>query len=126
MARKVRVGRRKGKWTMGAVGKPLRLLLAEASRADEEGLLKELGAGGYAVSFERVLTSPDMRAALDREAWDLVVFGGSSSKFTPSAALALVRRHCANLPFIALCEPRGEKEAVKLLKAGANDFLVKG
>jgi signal transduction histidine kinase len=67
-----------------------------------------------------------MRAALDREPWDLVLSDYSMPNFSGSAALKLLRDRGTDIPFIIVSGTIGEDTAVEALKAGASDFLVKG
>jgi len=51
----------------------LRVLIADDSENDALLLLRELKQGGYAPTYERVDSAEAMTAALDRQAWDLVL-----------------------------------------------------
>jgi signal transduction histidine kinase len=106
--------------------KRLRLLLIEDSDADADLLIYELEGGGYDLTLERVETAEDLRAALDKNSWDLVLSDYSLPGFSAPEALALVRETHAELPFIIISGTIGEDTAVTALKAGAADFLVKG
>jgi CheY-like chemotaxis protein len=61
---------------------PLRVLVVEDSEDDAALLLRELRRGGYDVTHERVDTASGMSAALDRQAWDLVVSDHSMPHFS--------------------------------------------
>src|SRR5207244_445810 len=47
-------------------------------------------------------------------------------QFSAAAALALVRSHAADLPFMVISGTIGEEAAVEMMRAGANDYLMKG
>jgi two-component system cell cycle sensor histidine kinase/response regulator CckA len=108
------------------MGKPLKVLIVEDSRLDAELLLDELARGGYDVSYERVETAEDMRGALGRLAWDIVLSDYSMPTFSAPEALNLLQTMERDLPFIIISGTIGEETAVAALKAGAHDFLVKG
>src|SRR5437764_9612552 len=67
-----------------------------------------------------------MQAALDRHTWDLVIGDYSMPEFSGPAALALLRAHDPDTPFIFVSGSMGEDVAVEAMKAGAQDFLTKG
>jgi len=106
--------------------KPLRVLVVEDYDADAELVLLELGRGGFAVVSERVQTAEAMRRALARQAWDIVLSDYSMPSFDAPAALAVLQASGIDLPFIVVSGTVGEENAVDALRAGANDFLVKG
>jgi two-component system cell cycle sensor histidine kinase/response regulator CckA len=105
---------------------PVRVLIVEDSEVDAELLLRELDLAGYAVTYERVQTAATMEAALRRGCWDLVISDYSMPTFSAPAALAVLQASGLDLPFIIVSGTIGEEVAVTALKAGANDFMVKG
>jgi signal transduction histidine kinase/DNA-binding response OmpR family regulator len=104
----------------------LRLLIVEDSEDDAKLLLRELRKGGWEVEHERVDTAPAMRAALDAHSWDLVIADYSMPKFSGPAALLLARERMMDVPFILVSGTFGEESAVEAMKAGADDYLLKG
>lgn len=104
---------------------PLRCLLVEDSENDAELMLDRLRAGGFDVSAERVDDADAMRAALDRQSWDIVIADYRMPGFTGMTALALARERDGELPFIMLSGQMGEEQAVEAMRAGANDYLSK-
>ena len=108
------------------VRKTLRVLLVEDSEPDAELVLAALSDGGYHVVAHRVQTADEMRAALARDEWQLVLSDYSLPGFSAPAALAILHEQRPDLPFIIVSGTVGEDTAVTALKAGASDFLVKG
>jgi PAS domain S-box-containing protein len=107
-------------------GRRLRLLLVEDSPDDALFVLRELRRGGYAVSHERVETASDMLAALEGGEWDLVISDHAMPRFSAPAALELLRYGgWPDLPFIIVSGHIGEDAAVKVMKAGAQDYVPK-
>lgn len=105
---------------------PLRVLIVEDSKEDAELLVEELRRGGYDPTHERVQTSASMRAALDRQPWDIVLSDYAIPNYSGLAALTMVREHHMDLPFIMVSGRIGEDLAVSAMKAGAQDYLMKG
>ena len=106
--------------------KGLRALLVEDSLPDAELLLASLADAGYDVSTERVQTAQEMRAALARGGWQIILSDYSLPTFSAPEALAIAQESNPDLPFIIVSGTVGEDTAVSALKAGASDFLVKG
>ena len=105
---------------------PLRVLIAEDSENDARLLVRELERAGFDTAYERVDSRTAMQAALDRHTWDLVIGDYSMPEFSGPAALALLRAHDPDTPFIFVSGSMGEDVAVEAMKAGAQDFLTKG
>ncbi len=108
------------------MGKPLRVLFVEDSEDDAELLLRELQRIGYEVEFERVETDVAMRAMLIERPWDLILSDYTLPKFNAPQALEILKASRLEIPFIIISGTIGEETAVAALKAGADDFLVKG
>ena len=104
----------------------LRILLIEDSQDDARLVLREIQRSGYEVEFERVETAETMRAALARQAWDLIICDFSLPRFSAPNALELLKKSSYDLPFIIVSGTIGEESAVNALKAGAHDFIIKG
>jgi two-component system, cell cycle sensor histidine kinase and response regulator CckA len=104
----------------------IRLLLVEDSDDDAELVLQHLKKEGFAVNFERVQNEEDMRTALKRAEWDIVVSDYWMPRFSGLAALAVVKNLGLDLPFIIVSGTIGEEVAVGAMKAGAHDYIMKG
>ncbi|HEX5807068.1 MAG TPA: HD domain-containing phosphohydrolase [Anaerolineales bacterium] len=108
------------------MGTNLRILLIEDSEDDARLLLRQIEGNGYELSFERIETADAMRAALQRQPWDLVLCDFSLPRFSAPKALEVLKTSGFDLPFIIVSGTIGEESAVNALKAGAHDFIVKG
>jgi two-component system cell cycle sensor histidine kinase/response regulator CckA len=104
----------------------LRVLFVEDCEDDAELLLHELRRGGYEPIFARVETPESLGDALAGQTWDLVIADYSLPQFSGLAALTMVRERRLNLPFLIVSGSIGEDTAVAAMKAGANDYLLKG
>ena len=78
------------------------------------------------MEFERVETAEAMQSALTQKTWDLILSDYTMPKFNALRALEVLKASGLDLPFIIVSGTIGEETAVTALKAGANDFLIKG
>jgi signal transduction histidine kinase len=105
---------------------PLKVLMIEDSEADAELCLLELERIGFDVTHTRVLTEVAMREALVRETWHIILSDYSLPTFGALEALEVAQQSGLDLPFIIVSGTIGEEVAVKALRRGAHDFLLKG
>ncbi len=106
---------------------PLRVLLIDDSADDAELVLLALQRGGYAPESTRVDTAEGVRRALRADPpWQIVIADFSMPGFDGLSALAMVRRHDPDLPALLVSGEVGEETAVKAMKAGASDYIMKG
>ena len=103
----------------------LHVLIVEDSENDLKLLLEELRQRGYEAVYERVQNSAELTAALNRHAWDVVLSDYVLPQFSGPEALKLLREKGLDVPFIAISGKYGEEAAVDMMKAGANDYIVK-
>lgn len=106
--------------------KPLNALVIEDSDLDALLLLEQLKAGGYAPDSRRVDNAKDLGAALKDRSWDIVFSDHNMPQFSSTAALKMVRAANADVPFLIVSGAIGEEAAVAAMKAGAQDYLMKG
>ncbi|HFD91839.1 MAG TPA: EAL domain-containing protein [Gammaproteobacteria bacterium] len=107
------------------MGIPLRVLIVEDSEDDAILLLKELRRGGFEPVFQRVDSRGAMEKALQAQSWDIVISDYAMPQFDGMAALELVKASGRDLPFILISGTIGEEYAVRAMKAGAHDYLMK-
>ncbi|KIE41382.1 SpoIIE family protein phosphatase [Geobacter anodireducens] len=108
------------------MGIPLRVLIIEDSEDDMLLVLRELRKGGYEPDHVRVETAAEMVAAMAARDWDLALSDYVLPRFSGMDALRLWREREEDLPFIVVSGKIGEETAVAAMKAGANDYLIKG
>src|SRR5256885_3682971 len=104
---------------------PLRILLAEDSETDAELVQRELKRGGLDFQSRRVQTESDFRRELDEFQPHLVISDFSMPQFNGREALAIARESGADIPFIFISGTIGENVAVDMMKAGADDYVMK-
>lgn len=104
----------------------LNVLIVEDSESDMTLLLEELHQKGYSTVVERVEDAKAFTAALERRTWDVVLSDYVLPQFSGPEALQLLRNKNKDMPFIVVSGTYGEEAAVGMMKAGANDYIVKG
>ncbi len=109
----------------GNMTEPLRILLAEDSESDAELIQRELKRGGLDLQSRRVQTEADFRRELDEFQPHLVISDFSMPQFSGPRALAIARESRADIPFIFISGTIGENVAVDMMKAGADDYVMK-
>lgn len=106
--------------------RPLRVLLVEDSQADALLICHALQAGGFTPTCERVDTAEAMVTALARGPWDLILADHAMPHFSAPEALDLLKQAGADVPFIIVSGHIDEETAVKAMRAGAHDYIMKG
>lgn len=105
--------------------RPLRLLLVEDSERDAAHVTLSLRRGGWAPEVRRVETKEEMAAALREGGWDAIVSDYNLPRFSAPDALATLRETGLDIPFIVVSGEIGEDTAVRLMRGGASDYLLK-
>lgn len=107
------------------MNQPLRVLIIEDSENDAILLLRELKRSGYAPIHEQVDIAADMRAALEKQEWDIIISDFVMPQFSGLEALKLLQGTGLDIPFIVVSGKIGEDTAVAVMKAGASDYIMK-
>lgn len=105
---------------------PYKILVVEDDDADLELLASILETGECLAEIWRVQSREEMSAALERQSWDAVVSDYHLPGFSGLEALELVLQKTEDLPFVFWTGTIGEESAAACMKAGANDFVLKG
>ncbi len=105
---------------------PLRALIIEDSQNDCDLLLGMLCRGGYDVAHKRVYNAATLGTLLEDGQWDIVISDYSMPGFKGTDALAMVREKRLDVPFVFLSGTIGEEIAVNAMRAGAQDYVIKG
>lgn len=103
----------------------LRTLILEDNEKDSQLLLRELRRGGYAPEYTIVDSAETLDAALKDKTWDVILSDYSMQGLDAPAALAILRAHKQDIPFIIVSGTVNEDVAVAAMKAGAQDFFAK-
>jgi response regulator RpfG family c-di-GMP phosphodiesterase len=110
---------------MSADRSPLRALLVEDNPDDAALVLRALGRGGFEVEHLRVETAEDLRDAIARGSWDIVIADYTLPAFTGPQAFVIARKERKNLPFILVSGAVGEETVVEAMRQGIDDYLMK-
>jgi signal transduction histidine kinase len=103
----------------------LRLLLVEDSEDDAELLLGQLRRAGIEAVHRRVMTEAELREALRDRSWQAILSDNSLPQFDAHGVLRVVKELGVDIPVLVVSGTLEEEAAVSLLRAGAQDFLLK-
>jgi PAS domain S-box-containing protein len=107
------------------MSEPLRVLQVEDSESDAALILRLLKNGGYDVRGERVEDPNEMWAALKSQTWDVIISDHRMGQFDAPGALRILHETGQDIPFIIVSGSIGEELAVRMMKSGAHDYLLK-
>jgi signal transduction histidine kinase/CheY-like chemotaxis protein len=100
------------------------VLLIEDVEADAMLLTRELRKH-YDATVHRVTSLDALRDAMQQQQWDVVLSDYFMGPFTAAESLKIVRQQDHDVPFIVISGSVGEERAVELMRAGAQDYLLK-
>src|SRR5882762_9988749 len=103
----------------------LRVLLVEDVAADAELEVREIKRAGLRVSHRIVDSEKDFIRALREFAPDVILSDFSMPQFDGMDALRLAKELAPGTPFIFVSGTLGEEYAIRALKNGATDYVVK-
>ena len=104
---------------------PLRILLIEDVATDAELEVRELRRAGMRVAHRIVDTEEAFRRALEEFRPNLIISDFSMPQFDGMWALSLARELAPEVPFIFVSGTIGEEYAIRALKNGATDYVLK-
>ncbi len=107
------------------MAKELRILMIEDVPTDAELEVRELKRAGLHVVHRVVETEAAYREALRDFRPDLILSDFSMPHFDGMLALALARELVPDMPFIFVSGTIGEEYAIRALKNGATDYVLK-
>ena len=107
------------------MGLSLKALIVEDNKRDAALLVHELRRGGYDLFHDRVETETAMAAAIKACDWDIVLADYALPHFSAHAALAVITAAGLDLPCIVVSGFVGEAAAVEVMRAGAQDLILK-
>jgi len=103
----------------------IRVLLTEDVRSDAELEVRELKRAGLRIVHRIVDTEESFEQALRDFAPDVILSDFSMPAFDGMAALALARELSPETPFVFVSGTIGEEYAIRALKNGATDYVLK-
>lgn len=103
----------------------VRVLLAEDGREDAELQVREMKRAGLRVSHSVVDSAEAFVKALREFAPDVILSDFTMPGFDGMEALHLARENAPETPFIFVSGTLGEDYAIRALKSGATDYVLK-
>jgi diguanylate cyclase (GGDEF)-like protein/PAS domain S-box-containing protein len=103
----------------------LRILMVEDMPTDAELEIRELKRAGLRITHRLVETEPAFRTELREFKPALIISDFSMPHFDGMFALALARELAPDVPFIFVSGTIGEEYAIRALKNGATDYVLK-
>jgi len=103
----------------------LNILIVEDDPCDVELTRYELVHAGIACDVRQVDTEPDLIEALSSYQPDIVLCDFSLPGFDGTSALRIVQQTSPHIPFLFVSGTMGEERAIKALKEGAYDYILK-
>ncbi len=105
---------------------PLHVLCIEDTAADAELVEAHLSLHDFDVVLERVETAEQLKKCLQEKHWDIALADYSLPKFNAVMAMEIIKASGRDLPVIIVSGTIGENRAIEMMRAGANDFIIKG
>src|ERR1051325_1368689 len=103
----------------------LRILHLEDNPLDTELIKETLEEAGISCHLLRVETRGDFLEALERGCFDILLSDYSLPTFDGLSAMAIVREHYPEIPFLIITGTLGEEVVIETLKSGATDYVLK-
>jgi len=104
---------------------PIQLLMIEDNEMDEILETRELQRAGLAVTTTRVETEDDLRDALGRQGWDIILCDFTLPGFNGADALRIAKQLSPETPFIFVSGTIGEEAVAEAMRSGAKDYVMK-
>ena len=106
-------------------GQHLRVLFVEDDLNDVLLVLRQLQRSGYTLTHTQVTDRMTMVRALEAGVFDIILADHTLPGFSAPEALAIYRGFGRDIPFIVVSGSIGEETAVRLVKEGAHDYIMK-
>ena len=103
----------------------IRLLIIEDNPLDAEMEVRELKRAGLAIDHRRVDDEPGCRREMQHFRPEIIVSDFAMPQYDGMSALGLAREMCPEVPFIFVSGTLGEDYAIRALKNGATDYVLK-
>jgi diguanylate cyclase (GGDEF)-like protein/PAS domain S-box-containing protein len=103
----------------------VRVLMVEDVATDAELEVRELKRAGMRIEHRLVDREEQFLAELQSFSPDVIISDFSMPHFDGMTALALARENAPNIPFIFVSGTIGEEYAIRALKNGATDYVLK-
>lgn len=115
----------RGKSAEARPPRQLNVLMVEDSENDALLIADALGRAGYDVSWKRVESAAELRAALQKSAWHVILSDHRLPGFSAREAFEICREAGRNAPFVIVSGVLEEKLAAAARKAGIRAWVSK-
>jgi len=105
---------------------PLRILMVEDNFLDAELIKREIKKNGISFVDRIVETKDEFTEALEQFSPDIILSDYSLPSFDGMRALKIRQEKAPDIPFILVTGSINEETAVEVMKAGADDYILKG
>lgn len=103
----------------------IKVLHLEDDKDDSELVLTELESLSCKIDYTRVDNEKEFRFQLEKNQFDIILADYNLPTFDGVSALKICSEKYPEIPFIIVSGTLGEEIAVKMLKYGADDYLLK-
>ncbi len=104
---------------------PLHCLQIEDSESDAALVFRLLKKAKFDVRGERVESARDLRDALSRQHWDVIIADYHLPGFDAYKALSILQETGLDIPFIGVSGKVGNEIADEIMRRGAADYVTK-
>src|SRR5437868_7431367 len=109
----------------GTPGEVLRALIVEDSSSDVELMVRELGLGGFEVSYNVAQSEAEFRALVRANSYAIVLADFSLPQWRGLEALRVLAEEELDTPLILVSGTVGDLSAVECIKQGVSDYILK-
>lgn len=107
------------------MNQPLNILMMEDSPTDAELIQRTIRKEFPECRFQLTHTKETFLKALEEGSPDLILADNSLPQFDAMEALKIIRERGVQLPYIMVSGTTNEEYAVRIMKAGADDYILK-
>ncbi len=104
--------------------KKINILLVEDDLDDLTLLMMTLKKAGFIINYKNAQSIPEYLELLKQD-WDIIIADYTLPNMNGMEALQILRSMELDIPFIIVSGTIGEEIAVQIMKAGANDYIMK-
>lgn len=101
----------------------IHLLLLDPSSNDAEHTTTLLRNNGFAVRASQIVTEDELKAALEKQAWDMLIAKPAAGEFTVDKALRIIEHYNRDTPIVLLTEQYSSEALVEMLRLGIKDVV---
>lgn len=105
--------------------KDINVLIIEDSKASLNFEVAQLKKSGFKVNYEQVENAESLKNALNTRSWDIILSDHVMPEFSSIEALEILNQTKLDIPFIIVSGEIGEEVAVKAMRAGCRDYIMK-